>query len=208
MVVKAGIVTGDTVWEPSLASWSLAMKSEEGNKATFSHWPRFDTLFATQSWILLQCLTEAKAIKKAVLRVRCLRSLSFVGSKGAFVSSLSTTERFHLGRFLELLDENWRVTCEGQTSEKSDAQLGPKCQQWQSYNHQWSRGTCSDLDTDTWKCRRLSQREGRNPPNFLCIIFQVGPTLICIQSLLMVSEEQQFFLPPPQRSLVLGYVHS
>ena len=25
--------------EPCLASWFLAMKSEEGNKATFSHWP-------------------------------------------------------------------------------------------------------------------------------------------------------------------------
>ena len=38
-----------------------------------------------------------------VLRVRCLRSVSFIGSKGAFVSSLRTTERFHIGRFLELL---------------------------------------------------------------------------------------------------------
>ena len=27
----------------------LAIKSEEGNKATFSHWPRLDTLFATQA---------------------------------------------------------------------------------------------------------------------------------------------------------------
>ena len=39
-------------------------------------------------------LPEAKASKKAVLRIRCLRSVSFIGSKGAFVSSLSTTERF------------------------------------------------------------------------------------------------------------------
>ena len=53
-----------------------------------------DTLFATQAWILLQHLPEAKASKKAVLRVRCLRSVSFIGSKGAFVSSLRT-ERFH-----------------------------------------------------------------------------------------------------------------
>ena len=62
------------------------MKSEEGNKATFSHWPRLDTLFATQAWISLQRLPEAKASKKAVLRVRCLRSVSFIGSNGAFVS--------------------------------------------------------------------------------------------------------------------------
>ena len=83
MVVKAGIVTGDTLWEPSLASWFLAIKSEEGNKATFSHWPRLDTLFVTQAWISLQHLLEAKASKKAVLRVKCLRSVSFIGSKGA-----------------------------------------------------------------------------------------------------------------------------
>ena len=81
------------------------MKSEEGNKATFSHWPRLDTLFAPQAlWHLL----EAKASKKAVLRVRCLRSVSFIGSKGAFVSSLRTTERFHLGRLLELLGR-WKL---------------------------------------------------------------------------------------------------
>ena len=99
MVVRAGIVTGDTLWEPSLASWFLAIKSEEGNKATFSHWPRLDTLFATQAWISLRHLPEAKASKKAVLRVRCLRSVS----KGVFVSSLRTTERFYFGRFLEHL---------------------------------------------------------------------------------------------------------
>ena len=28
--------------------------------------------------------------------------MSFIGSKGAFVSSFNTTERFHLDRFLEL----------------------------------------------------------------------------------------------------------
>ena len=36
IVVKAGIVTGDTLWEPSLASWFLA-------KVTFSHRPKLDT---------------------------------------------------------------------------------------------------------------------------------------------------------------------
>ena len=85
-----------------LLVWLLAMKSEEGNKATFSHWPRLDTLFATQAWISLRRWPEAKASKKAVLRMRCLTSLSFIGSKGAFVSSLTTTEMFHFGR-LELL---------------------------------------------------------------------------------------------------------
>ena len=114
------------------------MKSEEGNKATFSHWPRLDTLFATKAWISLQRLPEAKAKKKAVLRVRCLRSVSFIGSKGAFVSSLRTTERFHFGRFLDFLDdpcENWRATCEGLNFVQYGGPLGPKCQQWPPCNH-------------------------------------------------------------------------
>ena len=72
------------------------MKSEEGNKVTFSHWPRLDTLFATQAWISLQRLPEDKASKKAVLRVRCLRSVSFMGSKGVFVSSLRTNREVPL----------------------------------------------------------------------------------------------------------------
>ena len=41
-------------------------------------------------------LLETEASKKAVLRIRCLRSVSFIGSKGAFVSSLSTTEKVPL----------------------------------------------------------------------------------------------------------------
>ena len=59
------------------------MKSEEGNKATFSHWPRLDTLFATQAWMSLQRLPEAKASKLAVLRVRCLRSVFEHNRKGS-----------------------------------------------------------------------------------------------------------------------------
>ena len=62
-------------------------------------------------------------------------SVSFIGSKGAFVSSLRTTERFHFGRLLELLDdlcENWRVTCEGLKFVQYGGPLSLKCQQWQS----------------------------------------------------------------------------
>ena len=132
MVNKAGIVTGDTLREPSLASWFLAMKSE-GNKTTFSHWPRLDTLFATQAWISLWRLPEAKASKKAVFRLRCLGSVSFIGSKGAFVSSLRTTKRFHLEDSSKFWDDpcgNWRVTYEGLSSVQYGDPLGPKCQQW------------------------------------------------------------------------------
>ena len=78
------------------------MKSGEGNKETFSQWPRLDTLFATQAWILLRRLQETKASKKAVLRVRCLMSVCFICSKGAIVSSLRTTEKVPLGEISDL----------------------------------------------------------------------------------------------------------
>ena len=68
------------------------MKSEEENKATFSHWPRLDTLFATQAWISLQRLPEAKASKKAVLRVRCLRSV-FHRLKGCFCELIENNRK-------------------------------------------------------------------------------------------------------------------
>ena len=67
------------------------LNPKKGTRQPFSHWPRFDTLFATQACISLRHLLEAKASKIAVLRVRCLRSVSFIGSMGAFVSSLSYT---------------------------------------------------------------------------------------------------------------------
>ena len=89
MVAEAGIVTGDTLREPSLASWFLAMKAEERKMANFSNWPKLDTLF------------ENPGMRSQ--RLGCLRSVSSKGSKGAFVSSLSTTEMFQLRRFLELL---------------------------------------------------------------------------------------------------------
>ena len=69
---------------------------------TFSHWSKLDTLFATQAWISLWHLPDAKASKKAVLGIRFLRSVSLIGLKGALMSMLRTTERFHLGMFLKL----------------------------------------------------------------------------------------------------------
>ena len=75
-------------YESSLVSWFLVLKSEERNKATISHWPKLDTLFAC---ILLQHLPVARASQKAVLDVS---GLSFIGSKGALVSLFRTTVRF------------------------------------------------------------------------------------------------------------------
>ena len=73
------------------------MKSEEGNKATFSHWPRLDTLLVTQAWISLRRLPEAKASKKAVLKVRCLRSVSFHRLKGCFCELIENNRKDPLG---------------------------------------------------------------------------------------------------------------
>ena len=72
------------------------MKSEEGNKVTFSHWPRLDTLFATQAWISLRRLPEAKASKKAVLRVRCLRVCVFHRLKGCFCELIKNNRKVPL----------------------------------------------------------------------------------------------------------------
>ena len=41
------------------------------------------------------------------------------------------------------------------------------------------------------------KRAWRNPLNFLCTIYQIGPVLIGKWSLLMTSEGQQFSLPLP-----------
>ena len=65
--------------------------------ATFSHWPKWDTLFAILAWISLWHLLEARASKKVVLSVRCSRYVTFIGSKGALVSSFRTMERFLFG---------------------------------------------------------------------------------------------------------------
>ena len=50
--------------------------------------------------------------------------------------------------------------------------------------------------------RSVSQMDWRSPQNFLCTIFQIGPSLTCRWSLLMTAEGQQFSLPP------LGVVRS
>ena len=90
---------------------------------------------------MLWRLLEAKPSKKAVLRVRCLRSVSFIYSKGAFVKEGSILE--DSWNFWDDPCENWRVTCEGLNFVKYGGQLGPP-----SCNHQWSRGACLDLGTD------------------------------------------------------------
>ena len=60
------------------------MKSEERNKATFSQWPRLDTLFATQVWILLRRLPEAKASKKSSFKSKMFEVCVFHRLKGCF----------------------------------------------------------------------------------------------------------------------------
>ena len=45
--------------------------------------------------------------------------------------------------------KNWRVTCKGLSFGKYGAPLGPRCQQWSSCNHQWSKGACLELGTGT-----------------------------------------------------------
>ena len=126
------------------------MKSEEGNKATFSHWPRVDTSFATEAWISLRRLPEAKASKKAVLRVRCLRFMSFIGCFCELIKHNRKVPFWKIpGTFGTIPVKNWRVTCKGLGFGKNGALLDPRCQQWSSCNHQWSKGACLDPGTGT-----------------------------------------------------------
>ena len=70
------------------------MKSEEGNKATFSHWPRLDTLFATQAWILLRRLPEANAssFEREMFEVCVFHRL-----KGCFSEIIENNRKVPLG---------------------------------------------------------------------------------------------------------------
>ena len=106
--------------------------------------------------------------------------MSFIGSKGALVSLLSKTERVPFRRFLEFLGrslwKNWRVTCKDLSFGKYGAPLGPRCQQWSSCNHQWSKGRLFRSWYRYMKKKTYLQIEWRNPPNFLCTIFQIRPT--------------------------------
>ena len=65
--------------EHCLASWFLAKKSEEGNKAIFSHWPRVETLQPRHEFRCGAC-QRPKLARKQFLRVRCLKSVAFIGS--------------------------------------------------------------------------------------------------------------------------------
>ena len=46
-------------------SWFLAVNSEDGNKATFSHWPRLDTLFATSGMDFAAALAGGQSYQQS-----------------------------------------------------------------------------------------------------------------------------------------------
>ena len=69
------------------------MKSEEGNKATFSHWPRLDTLFATQAWILLRHLPEASSFESKMFEVCVFHRL-----KGHFYELIENNRKVPFGK--------------------------------------------------------------------------------------------------------------
>ena len=73
------------------------MKSEEGNKATFSHWPKLATLLATQAWISLRRLPEAKASKKAVFKSKMFEVCVFHGLKWCFGELVKDNRKVPLG---------------------------------------------------------------------------------------------------------------
>ena len=62
----------------------MAIKSEEVKRATFSHWPKLDTLFPAHAWISVWHLPEAKASKKAVFKGKLFEGCVFHRLKGCF----------------------------------------------------------------------------------------------------------------------------
>ena len=81
------------------------MKSEEGNKATFSHWPRLDTLFATQAWILLRRLPEAKVSFEGKMFEVCV----FHRLKRCFCELIENNRKVPLRKISRIF---WTITVE------------------------------------------------------------------------------------------------
>ena len=106
------------------------MKSEEGNKETFSHWSRLDTLFATQAWNLLWRLPEAK---RSRFESEMFEVCVFHRLKGCFCELIENNRKVPLwkipGTFWTIPVETG-VTYEGLNSVQYGDLLGPKCQQW------------------------------------------------------------------------------
>ena len=91
------MTTGATLSGPSLASWFLDRKLGEGYKDTLDQSDWCLMFLCNQAWISLLRLPEPKAIRKTVLKVKCFKEASFMGSNGAFVNWCSTRERFQEG---------------------------------------------------------------------------------------------------------------
>ena len=73
--------------------------------------------------------------------------------KGSFCEFIENNRKVPFwkipGTFWDDSCENLRVTCEGINFVQYGGPLGPKCQQWPSCNHQWSRGAYLHLGTGT-----------------------------------------------------------
>ena len=91
------MTTGATLSGPSLASWFLDRKLDEGYKDTLDQSDWCLMFFCNQVCISLLRLPEPRANRKTVLKVKCFNEASFRGSKGAFVSWCKTRGRFQEG---------------------------------------------------------------------------------------------------------------
>ena len=87
--VKPDMVTC-TEPEPSEGSWFLAKNAGEGAIVTFDLELLKKTDANVQACISLLPLPDAKASKKTVLKVRCLKDASLNGSKGCLVRESRT----------------------------------------------------------------------------------------------------------------------
>ena len=81
MGVRAGTTTSATLSGPSLASWFLERKVDEGYKDTLDQSDWCLMFLCSQAWISLLCLPEPRANKKTVLKV--FQGGLFHGFKGS-----------------------------------------------------------------------------------------------------------------------------
>ena len=73
--------------------------------------------------------------------------------KGCFCELIKQNRKGYIwnipGTFGMIPMKNWRVKYKRLSFGKYGAMLGPRCQQWSSCNHQWSKGAYLDLGTVT-----------------------------------------------------------
>ena len=136
---RAVITPGATLSGPALASWFQDRKLGDGNRDTFDQSDWCPIYQFCQAWISLLYLPDPRAKRNTVLKVKCFKGASLIGSRGVLAGARpvrSSRRVCHSCLWVCLWgnypgDERdfcpswcWKVNF-------------PICQQWVTYKHQW-----------------------------------------------------------------------